>query len=134
MVELLPYIESDCGLQRGGEVHLPCRKGVRWVQLFCMLLFAFSVTSLAQTGSVPPNDSDEDRYPSAISKQTGMGAIDMPPAGTPAFDAVVSSKDGVVDSGKSKDLSVFFAIGFIVNILVIGAFVYWAVGQWRKTK
>jgi hypothetical protein len=33
-----------------------------------------------------------------------------------------------------KDLTGFFVIGIIINVLLITLFLIWAVGQWRKTK
>ncbi len=33
-----------------------------------------------------------------------------------------------------EDLTAFFTVGVIVDVLLVTAFLYWAVGQWRKTK
>jgi len=38
-----------------------------------------------------------------------------------------------IDAG-GKDLTVFFVIGMAVNVIMITAFLFWAAGQWRKTK
>jgi len=37
-------------------------------------------------------------------------------------------------SDNRKDLTVFFSIGVIVDILLVTAFLVWAVGQWSKSK
>jgi len=45
-----------------------------------------------------------------------------------------SVAEGVeVEDGRG-DLTVFFAIGMIINVLMVTAFLVWAVGQWRKKK
>jgi len=36
--------------------------------------------------------------------------------------------------GGREDLTVFFTIGVIVDVFLVGAFLLWAVGQWRKSK
>ena len=36
--------------------------------------------------------------------------------------------------GRREDLTVFFTIGVIVDVFLVGAFLLWAVGQWRKAK
>jgi len=33
-----------------------------------------------------------------------------------------------------EDLTVFFSIGVVIDVLLVTAFLVWAVGQWRKTK
>jgi len=37
-------------------------------------------------------------------------------------------------AGGREDLSVFFSIGVVVDVLLVTVFLVWAVGQWRKTK
>ncbi len=37
-------------------------------------------------------------------------------------------------NGEREDLTVFFAIGVVVDVLLVTAFLAWAVGQWRKKK
>lgn len=38
-----------------------------------------------------------------------------------------------VEDGRG-DMTVFFAIGMVINVLMVTAFLVWAVGQWRKKK
>ncbi len=45
-----------------------------------------------------------------------------------------SGKKGTATNDDRKDLTVFFFIGVIVDILLVTAFLIWAVGQWSKTK
>ena len=45
-----------------------------------------------------------------------------------------SGKKDTTPSDDSKDLTVFFSIGVIVDILLVAAFLIWAAGQWSKTK
>ena len=60
------------------------------------------------------------------------GSVRIDRTSAPVVPTSVARGDAV--AGRPNDLTAFFAIGFIVNILLIGAFMYWAVGQWRKTK
>lgn len=46
----------------------------------------------------------------------------------------VSGAEGVVVPDGREDLTVFFTIGVIVDVLLVTVFLVWAVGQWRKTK
>lgn len=45
-----------------------------------------------------------------------------------------AAKKDTAANGRRKDLTVFFSIGVIVDILLVAAFLIWAVGQWSKTK
>ena len=45
-----------------------------------------------------------------------------------------SGNKGTATNDDRKDLTVFFSIGVIVDILLVTAFLIWAVGQWSKTK
>jgi hypothetical protein len=37
-------------------------------------------------------------------------------------------------NGEREDLTMFFSIGVIVDVLLVTAFLIWAVGQWRKAR
>ena len=60
-------------------------------------------------------------------------------SGAQTRDASPSASSGLpageleADAGR-EDLTAFFSIGIIVDVLLIAAFVIWAVGQWRKTR
>lgn len=45
-----------------------------------------------------------------------------------------AGKKGAATNDDRKDLTVFFSIGVIADILLVAAFLIWAVGQWSKTK
>ena len=49
------------------------------------------------------------------------------PAGTRTDDVVAQARQ------KKRDLTGFWVIGILINIVVMTAFVVWAVGQWRKS-
>jgi len=66
------------------------------------------------------------------------GAATATPPGL-AADIPASAPDGTgtaeqADKSGGKDLTVFFSIGAIVDILLVTAFLFWAVGQWSRTK
>lgn len=50
-----------------------------------------------------------------------------------AMPHVLDTAGAAADAG-GKDLKVFFIIGMAVNIMLIAAFLFWASGQWRKTR
>jgi len=54
-------------------------------------------------------------------------ATDIP--GVPA----ATGTGGAAGKAGHKDLTVFFSIGVIVDILLVMAFLVWAVGQWSKS-
>ena len=41
---------------------------------------------------------------------------------------------GVAGTAGRKDLTVFFSIGVIVDVLLVTAFLVWAAGQWSKSR
>ncbi len=47
--------------------------------------------------------------------------------------ATVSPNEVTETRQKKRNLTGFWVIGMLINIVVISAFVVWAVGQWRKT-
>ena len=57
-----------------------------------------------------------------------------PVTGITASMEPASSAEGVEVEGGRGDLTVFFAIGMVINVLLVTAFLVWAVGQWRKKK
>jgi len=69
-------------------------------------------------------------------RENSSAAAEIP---GPAADISVSTSPGssvegtAVDNG-GEDLTVFFSIGVIVDVLLVTAFLVWAIGQWRKTK
>jgi len=62
-------------------------------------------------------------------------------AGVPASAADIAVSNSA-DSGTGgealtstrEDLTVFFSIGVVIDVLLMTAFLVWAVGQWRKKK
>ncbi len=52
---------------------------------------------------------------------------------TGVSEPVTGADEAAANDGR-EDLTVFFAIGVIIDVLLVTAFLLWAVGQWRKTK
>ena len=50
-------------------------------------------------------------------------------AGTPGTHTEAT----IINDGR-EDLTVFFSIGLVIDVLLVTAFLVWAVGQWRKKK
>jgi len=46
----------------------------------------------------------------------------------------VSGSGARTEDDARKNMTGFFVIGMIINVLLITLFLIWAVGQWRKTK
>ena len=55
-------------------------------------------------------------------------------ANTAAARPADADTAGAATDDGGKDLTVFFVIGIAVNIIMITAFLFWAAGQWRKTR
>ena len=45
-----------------------------------------------------------------------------------------SAAEAVEVENGHEDLTVFFAIGMVINVLLVTAYLVWAVRQWRKKK
>lgn len=54
-------------------------------------------------------------------------------ADTPVSVFPDAGEEGVAVGGGRDDLTVFFSIGVAVDVLLVAAFLVWAVRQWRKT-
>jgi hypothetical protein len=67
-------------------------------------------------------------YDRAVAGFPGQAA-DMSVSISPDSD---TESTAAVNDGR-EDLTVFFSIGVIVDILLVTFFLIWAVGQWRKT-
>ena len=60
----------------------------------------------------------------------GQGvAADIPVSMSPD-----SGAEGAAVNDGRKNLTAFFSIGVVANILLVAVFLIWAVGQWSKTK
>lgn len=109
------------------------RKSVGWALACITLLLNISVSATGQdterSSAGPAHPDSLTQAPTAYEPagygQPGRAPIDVKP---PNGDA------GLTTAKPSKDLTGFFAIGFIINILAIVAFLYWAAGQWRKKR
>lgn len=103
------------------------RNRVGWTLAYVTLLLNISLTATGQeTGRSSPAPARPESSPLApiVSESAGTPIEVRPPNGDP----------GPTTAKPSKDLTGFFAIGFIINILALGAFLYWAAGQWRKKR
>jgi len=68
--------------------------------------------------------------------ENGRAAAGVPGLATNIPESISANpgkKDTATDDGR-KDLTVFFSIGVIADILLVAAFLIWAVRQWSKTK
>ncbi|GEM_PF-3174808 len=59
---------------------------------------------------------------------TGTGN-DGPGTGIPG-----AAEEGAAVNHGREDLTAFFTIGVVIDVLLVVAFLVWAVGQWRKQK
>ncbi len=102
-----------------------------------VLLFGLSVSVAGQgTHSLveAQNHPVDNQYSGSVVEEMEheLESVQSEPA--PAHADPLSKPEGVAPGGEQKDLTAFFAIGFVINILLISAFIFWAKGQWRKTK
>jgi len=87
---------------------------------------AASAQQTADSPALPRQAGTEDR--GAVAGNAAPGADN--PGSLPAD----SGGAGQADNNNRRDLTIFFSIGVIVNILMLAAFLYWAVGQWSRSK
>ncbi len=52
------------------------------------------------------------------------------PIDSPGSGGILSEKEMYIPN--ENDLTAFFAVGMVVNIVMLIAFLVWAVNQWRK--
>ncbi|MCP3670385.1 MAG: hypothetical protein GY814_08110 [Gammaproteobacteria bacterium] len=92
------------------------------------LLFIFSPVIFAAEKRADPTGSNLVE----LHKSSSVGAGNLSP--NPAVDEVsaVDSHGSVASQNKDK-LTVFFAIGLVINITMMSLFGVWAVRQWRKS-
>jgi len=107
----------------------------------------FALPLVSALAGVPPASANPDSLqasppPRIPSMAAGTGAgIAGAVAGIPELAAgapVAMSADTAAGekpaNGGREDLTVFFSIGVFVDLLLVTAFLVWAIGQWRKTR
>lgn len=112
-------------------------KGKRWAIFSFIVLILFSVSVAGQgtlTSVVSPSTAVENQRSDSTVDEVGQESGSMQSGHSPDSVGSLSGGRGDAARGKEQDLTAFFAVGFIVNILLIGAFLFWARGQWRMTK
>jgi len=62
---------------------------------------------------------------------THDGAVTIPESRTPPTGTGVDGPGPAAQ--KKRDMTGFWVIGILINIVVMSAFAVWAVGQWRKS-
>jgi len=70
-------------------------------------------------------------------KENSRAVAEIPAAGsgsTVSTSSDAGAETTAAAAGGREDLSVFFSIGVVVDVLLVTVFLVWAVGQWRKTK
>lgn len=72
------------------------------------------------------------RSPIELNQQGTTAAENKLPGSSMAEPAVFTIQDLAPNQNKDK-LSIFFAIGLVINIILMSLFVVWAVRQWRRS-
>ena len=118
-----------------------CRRaGTQWrcttglVPLHMLLCAGFLVlllTGTSQGAAMPGNLSQiagesAAQAQSAAPAETGGGAMAAP--------ALQGTATAAQPPDGRKDLTVFFSVGVIANLLLVVAFVAWAIRQWRNSR
>ncbi|MBE9562498.1 MAG: hypothetical protein IMF12_06510 [Proteobacteria bacterium] len=51
-----------------------------------------------------------------------------------AEQVVIPTKSAqIIHEKPKKELSLFFIIGIIINLVMLSAFIIWAINEWKKT-
>ena len=101
----------------------------QWLRLALLALPVLLVLAAASPAAATPS----------YQLQSTDSSQEVTTAGTQGANTVAalpadSDTAGAVTDDGDKDLKVFFVIGMVVNIVMITAFLFWAAGQWRKTR
>lgn len=119
---------------RPGEECMARSSCMKRVGLFSVLvLFAASVLASDQQSrgvDEPRTPSPETPLAASMAGDGFTAAGSVRPAVTPK---PLFGAQGDATGKEKKDLTAFFVIGFVINILLIGVFVAWARAQWRRT-
>ncbi len=109
-----------------------------WAIFYSAILLGLSLAVAAQSASPPPVEShkhvDKSQYAASLVVEMGLESGSGQTVQAANTAGAASGTQGDTANAKRKGLTAFFVIGFIVNILLIGVFLFWAAGQWRKTK
>jgi len=100
--------------------------------LLCAGLLALLLTGAAQGAASPGNPSQAVRESAALALSASpaeTGGSAMAVQTLPYSDTAAQPPDG-----RKKDLTVFFSVGVIADLLLVAAFVAWAIRQWRNSR
>ncbi|MCO6411371.1 MAG: hypothetical protein J5I92_01380 [Thiogranum sp.] len=108
------------------------RSGARRA-LLCFVLLSLCAAGRAQS------QQDSIGIAAETDSQQGTAAVaagSTPPqqAATGAEGKGAAAVPEPTASGAREDLTVFFSIGIVINLLVLTLFVVWAIGQWRRSR
>ena len=97
----------------------------------CLLILSalFTLAWAAHSEAIPsgPQQSTDSTFRVTEAGAETVGGVSRVPE--PVSDTGLRAAEEA-----RKDLTGFFVIGIIINVLLIMLFLIWAVGQWRKTK
>jgi hypothetical protein len=102
---------------------MPARRQLRIALPLLFMLFVIPASG------ANPSDPPQSPAPghSALAAETGGTGTSLP--GSPA----ATGAKAALNDGR-EDLTVFFTIGVIIDVLLVATFLVWAAGQWRKTR
>jgi hypothetical protein len=119
---------------------LNCLPGRRLIRLYLLILASlFTLARPAHSEVTPSGLQQPTGSPVPVSEAGPETDEDVsraagPVSGLPLSMSPVSGTGVRVANDTRGNLTGFFVIGMIINVLLITLFLIWAVGQWRKTK
>jgi len=99
--------------------------------LLCAGFLALLLTGTSQGAADPGNLSQAVGEPAA---QTLSASPAQTGGGTMAGQTLQGSATAIQPPDGRKDLTVFFSVGVIADLLLVAAFVAWAIRQWRNSR
>ena len=113
------------------DTHIMRNLPGRWLIRLCLFILPalFAPAWAAQSEAIPSalQQSTDSPLPVTEAGAEFAGGV----ARVPGPDSGAGIK---AENDRRDDMTGFFVIGMIVNVLLIALFLIWAVGQWRKTK
>jgi hypothetical protein len=117
-----------------------CLPGRRLIRLCLLILSAlFTLAWAVHSEATPSGQQQPTGRPVPVTEagaetDEGGSRVAGPVSVLPLSMSPVSGSGVRTADDARKNMTGFFVIGMIINVLLITLFLIWAVGQWRKTK
>ena len=114
-----------------------CLPGRRFIGFYLLMLVSLlTLARSAHSEATAPGPQQSTGSPVPIIEagaESDQGGARVAGPENPAMSSVSGTALTEAED-RRKNLTGFFVIGMVINVLLLTLFLIWAVGQWRKTK